>query len=40
MTRQEDATPRRPTILVCNDDGYRADGIAALAEAVASLGEV
>ncbi len=25
---------------MCNDDGYRADGIAALAEAVSSLGEV
>ncbi len=40
MTREEEATPRKPRILVCNDDGYQADGIAALAEAVAPLGEV
>lgn len=29
-----------PLILVTNDDGYRADGIAALAESVDDLGEV
>ncbi|MEM9191972.1 MAG: 5'/3'-nucleotidase SurE [Myxococcota bacterium] len=30
----------RPLILVSNDDGYRSEGIAALRNAVASLGEV
>jgi 5'-nucleotidase len=29
-----------PRILITNDDGYRSDGLRALAEAVASIGEV
>ncbi|MFO7315209.1 5'/3'-nucleotidase SurE, partial [Rhodothermus marinus] len=31
---------RRPLILVCNDDGINAPGIAALAAAMDALGEV
>lgn len=33
-------TERKPLILVTNDDGYQAKGIAALAEAMRDLGEV
>ena len=33
-------TRRRPTILVSNDDGIHSEGIGALAEALAALGEV
>jgi 5'-nucleotidase len=33
-------TPSRPCILVTNDDGYDAPGLAALAAAVGTLGEV
>ena len=32
--------PERPRILVSNDDGYRADGLAALVEVLEDLGEV
>jgi len=34
------ASPERPTILVTNDDGYDARGIAALVEAMSALGRV
>ena len=32
--------PERPRILVSNDDGYRADGLGALVNALEDLGEV
>src|SRR3989304_3056433 len=40
QSSRSNVTNPSPIILVCNDDGYRSEGILALAEALRALGTV